>query len=224
MKKMRTVILGVLVASALCCACKKQTKKEDTPAVCAKPTPVSLDKYFKTQKGTEKAKTEVTVRCNGDCNPGGKCTVQGVPGRGNTVECSCGNCTMQVTTVKTDSAGATDTLVVNLIDATMNVDYLEKLRDYMALNYPGDDYSISKITIINDPFFDVYIVQYEYLTATGETGTITYENDEEGKNIQIDCKGKCSGGCKEQIDPSNLKVSCSCVDCSLEIKVIADTK
>jgi hypothetical protein len=224
MKKMLTVLLAVLISSASFYACRKQTKKDEVPAVCGKPTPVSLDKYFKVKKGTEKVKTEVTVRCNGDCTRGGKCMVQGVPGTGNTVECSCDNCTMQVSTIKTDSTGETDTLVVNMIDASMPVDYLEKLHDYMTLNYPGEEYSMPQITIINDPFLDVHIVQYEYLTASGETGTVTYENDETGKNIQIDCKGNCSGGCKERIDPGTLKVNCSCKDCSLEIKTIADTK
>lgn len=224
MKKILMIMLTVLAASACFYACKKPGKKEDTPAVCTKPTSVSLDKYFKAKKGTEKAKTEVTVRCNGDCNTGGKCMVQGVSGKGNTVECSCGDCTMQVTTIKTDSTGVTDTLVVNMIDAEIQVDYLQKLHDYMALNYPGEDYSMPGITIINDPFLDVYLVQYEYLTSSGAIGTVTYEQDEAGKNIQIDCKGKCSGGCKEQINPGTLKVSCSCGDCNLEIKIIADTK
>jgi len=200
-------------------ACTKRAQKSD---VCMK-APVSSMAKAK-NGGAKKDNTETTIKCNGSC-ANAACSLEGVYSpTEHWVQCKCDNCSMQITTKTTDSNGVVTTDTTNMPGGSqVQVEYLGNFKDYMAAEHAGVAYSITAVNIYDDGVNDNYLVQYEFLTATGDVGTIMYENKgADGKNISIDCKGKCD--CRERYFPNTGAVECTCKDCNMEVRDIPDVK
>jgi hypothetical protein len=213
MKKSLFLALTLAAMVALIYACSKNSNKTES---------VSLDKTTHLISVAKRANgsSGVTVSCVTNCDSGGGCRIEGQMGGGGEqfMQCSCSGCKMNVREV---AIVGVDTTVRNtvLVGAKIPVYFLESFQGHMKTTYPGQDYNVSEVSIMEDQQnnLDNYVITYSYVLASGLKSTVMFTWARlSGTTQKVDCKGTCD--CRERYFPGTGAIECTCAgDCNMTI-------
>ncbi len=155
---------------------------------------------------------EVSISCAGSCG----CSLEGVlSGEESYVQCSCNECTMEITITESSLQGGTTNTFYLSGGATMEIPLLEEYLDFEDAS--GETWILQKLTIYRNGGDEA--VLFEYQDASGESHTVMFAKAA-GKTYRISCEGEC--GCREVYSFETNSASCSCEDCVMTVEEVSN--